>query len=255
MRQDERNNQRDSDRERLSGRHADQQVEGAWSSSYSDARDQRRAEMSRHDRGHDDGWGDNREGYDNAGRFGVRGSSHEGRGGYTQDRAEEGLGGYSQSWAEFGFQGSGWGDAALDDGRLANDVRSPWGGEDLPGFQVREGASGRLDTWATPERSRPSPSHAGRGPKGYRRSDSRITDDVCEMLTRHPRIDAGDIEVQVKDGEVTLTGTVDSREAKRAAEDAAEQCSGVDNVINQLRVNREAQVTASDRHRRGEATR
>ena len=36
--------------------------------------------------------------------------------------------------------------------------------------------------------------------------------------------------------EVTLTGTVDSREAKRRAEDCAEAISGVKNVQNNLRV-------------------
>jgi hypothetical protein len=52
----------------------------------------------------------------------------------------------------------------------------------------------------------------------------------------HPMIDASEINVQIKDGEVTLTGTVDSREAKRMAEDIAEECSGVQEVQNQLRV-------------------
>lgn len=37
-------------------------------------------------------------------------------------------------------------------------------------------------------------------------------------------------------GEVTLKGTVDSRTAKRRAEDIAESVSGVTNVENRLRV-------------------
>src|SRR6185436_14031856 len=32
--------------------------------------------------------------------------------------------------------------------------------------------------------------HAGKGPKGYKRSDERIHDEVCERLTHHPLIDA-----------------------------------------------------------------
>jgi hypothetical protein len=52
----------------------------------------------------------------------------------------------------------------------------------------------------------------------------------------HPDIDASDIEVQVKDGEVTLTGTVDERRTKRMAEDLIERCSGVRDVMNQLKV-------------------
>lgn len=81
--------------------------------------------------------------------------------------------------------------------------------------------------------------YVGRGPKGYRRSDDRIREDVSEELTRHPGIDASDIEVRVENGEVTLTGAVDGRRAKRMAEDCVEQCSGVKEVHNQLRVNRQ----------------
>lgn len=76
----------------------------------------------------------------------------------------------------------------------------------------------------------------GKGPKGYKRADDRIHDDVCDALARHPHIDASEIEVVVKEGEVTLTGTIDSRQAKRLAEDVSERCSGVRDVHNQIRV-------------------
>lgn len=78
--------------------------------------------------------------------------------------------------------------------------------------------------------------HRGRGPKGYRRSDERIHEDVCERLTEDPLIDASNIEVIVKDGEITLNGTVTSRGLKRRAEDLAELASGVSHVQNNLRV-------------------
>lgn len=81
-------------------------------------------------------------------------------------------------------------------------------------------------------------SHAGRGPRGYRRSDDRIREDVNEELTRHPEIDASEIEVRVEHGEVTLTGMVEDRRAKRLAEDIAERCSGVEDVRNELHVDR-----------------
>ncbi|HWR15926.1 MAG TPA: BON domain-containing protein [Terriglobales bacterium] len=76
----------------------------------------------------------------------------------------------------------------------------------------------------------------GFGPKGYRRSDERIREDVSERLEDNPEVDATNIEVQVKDGEVTLTGSVDNRRAKRLAEDEAERCRGVKDVHNQIRV-------------------
>jgi osmotically-inducible protein OsmY len=78
--------------------------------------------------------------------------------------------------------------------------------------------------------------HRGRGPKGYRRSDDRIHEDVCERLTEDPFIDASNIEVAVTEGEVTLNGTVSSRGLKRRAEDLAEMAAGVAHVQNNLRV-------------------
>jgi hypothetical protein len=76
----------------------------------------------------------------------------------------------------------------------------------------------------------------GKGPKGYRRSDERIREDVCECLTEDDYIDATNIEVHVKDCEVMLTGTVSSRQEKRRAEDIIERLTGVRDVHNQLRV-------------------
>jgi len=76
----------------------------------------------------------------------------------------------------------------------------------------------------------------GRGPRGYQRSDDRIKEDVCDRLTQHGQIDASDVEVGVENCEVTLSGTVDSREAKRRAEDVADSVQGVREVHNQLRV-------------------
>lgn len=79
--------------------------------------------------------------------------------------------------------------------------------------------------------------HRGKGPKNYKRSPERIKDDVNDKLSDHWMIDASEIEVEVKDSEVTLNGTVDSRQSKRKAEDVAESVSGVTHVQNNLRVN------------------
>lgn len=79
---------------------------------------------------------------------------------------------------------------------------------------------------------------SGKGPKGYKRSDERIREDACEALYRNPYIDASDIDVAVKDGQVTLRGTVESRNAKREAESCIENLSGVDDVQNELRLKR-----------------
>jgi len=87
--------------------------------------------------------------------------------------------------------------------------------------------------------------HGGRGPKDYKRSDDRIREDVNDRLTDDPHVDATEISVAVKDGEVTLSGTVQHRQDKRRAEDIAERCSGVKHVQNNIRVhdrNYDAQI-------------
>ncbi len=78
--------------------------------------------------------------------------------------------------------------------------------------------------------------HSGRGPKNYRRSDDRIKEDVSERLSAESEVDASEIEVEVKNGVVTLAGTVNSRREKRLAEDCCEDAPGVHDVTNQLRV-------------------
>lgn len=92
--------------------------------------------------------------------------------------------------------------------------------------------------------SREMQGYRGKGPKGYTRSDTRIEEDVNDCLTEDPNIDASMIEVSVKGGEVTLSGTVARREDKRHAEDAIERVSGVIHVQNNLRVKREDSTTS-----------
>jgi hypothetical protein len=100
---------------------------------------------------------------------------------------------------------------------------------------------GRASPWANGEgpdagASSAPGSHAGRGPKGYKRKDERIQEDVSEALAQHPDVDASDIDVTVSDGDVILTGTVATRHEKRQAEDCCEGIRAVRDVQNQLRV-------------------
>lgn len=76
-----------------------------------------------------------------------------------------------------------------------------------------------------------------RGPKGYRRSDDRIRDDVCERIARSG-IDADEVEVSVENAEVTLTGTVRERHEKWRLEEIADDIFGVEDVHNHLRLGR-----------------
>lgn len=75
-----------------------------------------------------------------------------------------------------------------------------------------------------------------RGPKGYQRSDARIREDICERLMQHEWVDAGEVTVTVDGGVVKLEGSVPERQMKHAIEDVAAECSGVQDVQNQVKV-------------------
>jgi len=92
-----------------------------------------------------------------------------------------------------------------------------------------------------------STNYAGRGPRGYQRTDERIREDVCDRLTDDPRIDASDIEVHMKGGELTLSGSVRTREEKRLTEDLVERVTGVREVNNHLRVRPATEVLGTAR--------
>jgi hypothetical protein len=85
--------------------------------------------------------------------------------------------------------------------------------------------------------------YAGVGPRGYRRSDERIRDDVCERFTEHGLLDPTDVEITVREGEVLLTGSVATRAQKRLAEDIADLVFGVVEVHNHLHVQRSVDVS------------
>lgn len=112
-----------------------------------------------------------------------------------------------------------------------------YGRREHDGIRERDREAWRDPTsWLGADHNGGDPGHRGRGPKGYLRSDDRIRDDVCDCLTDDPHIDASDVEVTVKNGEVTLAGKVDSRAARRHAEELTEGLPGVKHVQNDLRV-------------------
>jgi hypothetical protein len=86
--------------------------------------------------------------------------------------------------------------------------------------------------------------HRGKGPKNFTRSDEKIKERVSEALQDDDDIDASEIEVEVKSGEVILKGTVDDRRQKRMAEECIERIPGVTDIQNQLRVGNKWQVTS-----------
>lgn len=142
-------------------------------------------------------------------------------------------------------QGAGQGfrrDYRSDPGELDDDsagYRPRFGPGRLPfrrrfsgkeGWEMGVRGRPRLEAWMIPG------PHTGLGPEGYRRPDECILEDALERLTLHGQVDARRIQVEVKDGEVYLRGQVNSRQAKRLAEDAVETIPGVRDVHNEIRV-------------------
>jgi hypothetical protein len=195
---------------------------------------------------------------DDAGFIEERGFGHvpgqRWSGGYGGDR--------DRVQARSGGPGSTGGDYGVPGGRASMPSRShelrrfsslvdrggrsaPSGGAALarPGWQRGEG-SGLGDV---AERG----PYWGKGPKGYRRSDERTREDVCEAIARQGTIDASDVEVNVESSVVTLSGTVAYRQHKRALEDLVEEVLGVREVHNEIRLARtpprEATGDARDR--------
>jgi osmotically-inducible protein OsmY len=172
---------------------------------------------ARSDLGENRDYESEREGYYGRTHSGGYGYGGRGRGvdreynrGYDREYGRE----YDRGYGE--REDRGW----LE--RAADQVRSWFGDEESERRRSMDKAS--------------EGEYRGRGPRGYRRSDERIREEINDRLTDHPYLDASDIEVTVNSGEVTLSGMVDNRNAKHLAEDIAEDISGVTNVENRLRV-------------------
>ena len=90
--------------------------------------------------------------------------------------------------------------------------------------------------------------HRGKGPRSYQRSDQRMEEDINDLLTEDPYIDASEIEVKVQKGEVTLSGVVANKHIKRRVEDVVEQVSGVRHIENRLRAGRQGEAVNISNH-------
>ncbi|WP_211193755.1 BON domain-containing protein [Pyxidicoccus fallax] len=137
-------------------------------------------------------------------------------------------GGYGLGGAQRGYNQGGWGPSSYEEGyqHRSYDRLLDASGDVERGEGLDTGARGLgLDR----------PRGLGKAPRGYVRSDERIREDVCERLMDSP-YDASDVDVQVKDGEVTLTGTVKSRQERRNIEDLVVAVRGVHDVFNRVRV-------------------
>ncbi|HKG72783.1 MAG TPA: BON domain-containing protein [Aestuariivirgaceae bacterium] len=191
-----------------------------------------------------------------------------GEGGYGQGYGRYGEGGFGQGYGGGGFfgeynrnrgYGGGYGGETWRGGSEGEGEGWAPGGADTGYRGGRENqrswwdrASDEVSSWMGDEEAErrrrmdhARGGHYGKGPRGYTRSDDRIREDIHDRLTDDWMLDASNITVAVSGGEVTLDGTVNSREDKRRAEDLADNVSGVRHVQNNLRVQQQGSETAA----------
>ncbi len=116
------------------------------------------------------------------------------------------------------------------------DEVSSWFGDDDAERRRRIDRMNSGDQYSNDRRTFMGGGFKGKGPKDYRRSEDRIREDVCDRLSDDDMLDATNVQVQIEGNDVVLTGTVETREQKRRAEDIVESISGVQNVENRIRV-------------------
>lgn len=75
----------------------------------------------------------------------------------------------------------------------------------------------------------------GVGPVGWKRNDEKLKDLVCKVLYQSHEVDPSEMEVEVKDGVVTLKGQIESRGMRNVAEDLILSVPGVVDVFTNLK--------------------
>lgn len=79
-------------------------------------------------------------------------------------------------------------------------------------------------------------SYYGKGPKGWQLTDEKLREKVCEVLLHSHEVDASEMEVQVEESCVYLSGNISSRGMKTVAEDLVLSIPGVEDVFTKLKI-------------------
>ena len=82
------------------------------------------------------------------------------------------------------------------------------------------------------------PSRHPLAPRGIRRSDAELYEDICEALMQRDDVDSSEVTVAVREGEVTLDGSVPERCMRYVIEDLAAGHPAVRDVDNRISVRR-----------------
>ena len=179
------------------------------------------------------GYGDFGQGDSGGGRSGWSGQDRYGQSGYGQGNYRP-RGGQGSQRGAYGSPG-GWSEPSGEGQQYGQG--GDYGGSN-PGYGYGDQGYGSQG-WGNQQSSQRG-QHHGKGPKGYQRSDERIKELLSERLREDPEIDPSEVTITVQGGKITLEGTVDSRQAKNAIEEAADQF-GASDVQNNLRVQRSGQ--------------
>ena len=78
------------------------------------------------------------------------------------------------------------------------------------------------------------------------KTNAELQKDVQDAIKWEPLLNAAEIGVTVKDGVVTLTGTVDGYSKKTEAEDAAKNVAGVKAVVEKIEVKHSSSLAKKD---------
>jgi osmotically-inducible protein OsmY len=147
--------------------------------------------------------------------------------GMERARFGAGYGDYEERNLGHGAYDSGYGPGrARDDDRdwmdKTGDEVASWFGDD--------DAERRRDWDHARERERRG--HSGRGPRAVASDDERVRDAVCRRMRDDEDLDASEIRVRVRDGEVWLDGLVDEDDDLLRADRCARRTRGVVSVRN-----------------------
>ncbi|MCI2807682.1 BON domain-containing protein [Eoetvoesiella caeni] len=187
-------------------------------------------------------------GYGGPGGRGYAGGDNYDRGASPQPRRSQQAGYLLEEQFTPGEDYGGYANRILDEGGYGRRNPQRHAYEPANAFRSQGGPQSNLQAGGNRgfEANRPQEHYSAPRsmPKGYKRSDERIREDVCEQLSRSG-CDVSDVSVDVSDGKVTLQGTVTDRYAKHAIEDCADDCMGVQEVDNRIRVQTQAGNSAA----------
>lgn len=137
--------------------------------------------------------------------------------------------GYNSTYGPFGSAARGWVDRPHDRGYDLQDkilrerfVTDPESHEEEEEYGEEQGVA--------------PVNYSGRGPKNHHRSDDSLREEISEQLMRSPDIDASELEVEVKGGDVTISGNIPTRQMKHWTEDLVEDIRGVKNLVIKIKV-------------------